>query len=650
MEAGGSHLSKVLSTVGKVAGIAAVILTPINPGLAAIAAGIATVANVGAQITAKPPPARGSVTQTTIGTDQPSCELLGRTYSPGARMQLVGYGAPLKKVENPYLLAVDVVSVGGPLAGVEAFCSDMMPVQMSGAAAGGYFGGFLWVSSQVGQQREPTALPLHFPNAPGWGADARLSGKAAVAWNALFDRDGKVFASGFPAVGSIWRGVKAYDPRLDSTYPGGSGPHRWADPADTVAFDAARATWEYTTSPGLLALRNALGSWERDEDTPGSKYRKVFGAGIAIDGLIVADFVELANVCDANGWQCGGRIFEPENRWDNLKRILAAGGAQPAWRGGLLGVQVQAPRIALDTITADDLADGEVVVGAMQGWEQRLNTLWPKYRSESHRWEYVATTEPVQIAAQLAEDGEEKLEERQIDLVQDPTQARQLCAYELLDRRELGEIELPCKPRLRRYGPGDLLVVDLPEAGLIAQPAVVLKRSVDPVTLGVNLTLRGETMAKHAFALGLIGIAPPTPVLIDTEARDKAAPRPARGAHTITTRTGITLSSTTATIAIDAFDGVLDAGDQVAFPAGEVASLDAGTVYLVFFDRVSEAYQAVPAPALDAMADSDLILIGTMATASADGTYPAPEDVPPGYGGDGGSYRPEFEIINGNFA
>ncbi|WP_342657141.1 hypothetical protein NPJ82_09305 [Sphingomonas sp. NY01] len=294
------------------------------------------------------------------------------------------------------------------------------------------------------------------------------------------------------------------------------GSHRWADPSDTAAFDAARATWEYTTSPGLLALRNALGTWERDEPT-GGRYRKVFGAGIPIDGLIVEDFVHLANVCDANGWHVGGRIFEPGNRWDNLKRILAAGGAEPAWRCGRLGVKVQAPRIALDTITANDLADdGDVVVGAMQGWEQRLNTLTPKYRSEAHRWEYVPAN-AIQITSYLAEDGEEKSEERQIDLVQDATQARQLCAYELMDRRELGEIELPCKPRLRRYGPGDLLIVDIPEAGLVAQPAVVLRRSLNPETMGVSLVLRGETLEKHAFALAATGEAPPTPGLRSTE-------------------------------------------------------------------------------------------------------------------------------------
>lgn len=529
-------MSKVLSTVGKVAGVVAVVAgtvaafsNPVSAAFAiatkiAVVAGAASLAaGIGAQVLAKQPPRQGSVTQTTIGTDQPSCEILGRTYSPGARVHLTGYGAELKKVPNPYLLAVDVVGVGGPYEALESVLADMQPVAFSGDAATGYFGGFLWRSYQLGQQTEASALALHYAGAPGWSAAAKLSGKPAIAYNALFDRDGKVFASGFSPMGSVWRGVKAYDPRKDSTYPGGSGAQRWASPSDKAAFDAARATWGYTTNPGLLALRNALGSWERHTAISSSTYQKVFGVGMPIDGLIVGDFVHLANVCDANGWECNGRIFEPGNRWDNLKRILAAGGAEPAWRGGLLGLKVQAPRVALDTITEDDLGEGEIVVGAMQGWEQRLNTLVPKYRSEGHKWEYVATTKPVTIASFVTEDGEEKREERQIDLVQDGTQASQLCAYELYDRRELGEIEIVCKPRLRRYGPGDLLNVDLPHAALPMQQAVVLRRSLDPVTMAVTLVLRGETMEKHAFALGLTGEAPPTPALSTTSDIDQSS-------------------------------------------------------------------------------------------------------------------------------
>lgn len=135
-------------------------------------------------------------------------------------------------------------------------------------------------------------------------------------------------------------------------------------------------------------------------------------------------------------------------------------------------------------------------------------------------------TKPVQVATFLAEDGEEKGDERQWNLVQDPDQVVQLAAYELWDARELGEIVLTCKPRLRRYGPGDLVIVDLPEDGLSAQPCVILRRTLDPATMTVQFVLVGETAAKHAFALGQTATVPPTPALGGTEAYDAAVPQP----------------------------------------------------------------------------------------------------------------------------
>ena len=157
------------------------------------------------------------------------------------------------------------------------------------------------------------------------------------------------------------------------------------------------------------------------------------------------------------------------------------------------------------------------------GWEERLNTLIPKYRSRDHKWEYIASTKPISIASYVAVDGEVKQAERQHNLVQSGDQSAQLCAYELLDRRELGEIELVVKPRLRRYGPGDLLIVDLPDEGLPMTPCVILKRLPMPDRMAWKFTLRSEDPAKHAFALGQTAIAPPVPSLRSTQELDGLA-------------------------------------------------------------------------------------------------------------------------------
>jgi hypothetical protein len=521
-------MSKTLRTVAVIAGAVALVATGVGaigaaaaPGAlagSATVAGVstaslasvatyaslaATVASIGAQVTAKKPPARGSVNSVMIATDAPAPCLIGRTYYGGVLRHDVGYGATLNKVRNPYRGMPIEYSVAGPLESLEGLYLDFQPVSFTGNAATGYYATYLYRDYRLGQASE-TALSPNWSAMPNWTTAHKLSGKAAVLWNLKFDKDGKRFASGVPVQGAVWKGVKCYDPRKDSTYPGGSGSHRLATPS----------TWEWSECPGLHALKYALGSYQNGF--------KIFGVGLPIAGLMVEHFIHLANVCDANGWTVGGVIFEPGDRWANLKDILQAGGAEPLFIGGKLGLKINAPRVSLDTITDADLADDDAEITAMQSWRDRRNGIIPKYRSEANKWDYVQS-DLVQFAAYVTEDGEEKNEERQYNLVQDKDQAAQLAAYELVNGRERFPITLPCKPRLRRYGPGDMLTLALPEHDLNGVDVVVVERSLDPATMVVTLTMIEETAGKHAQALGQSGTAPPPPALVDPADRDDIA-------------------------------------------------------------------------------------------------------------------------------
>ncbi|CAH0355318.1 hypothetical protein SPH9361_03395 [Sphingobium sp. CECT 9361] len=489
-----------------VAGISASTLATIGT----IASVAATVASIGAQLTAKKPPARGAVNQVLIASDAPSPYVMGRTYIGGILRHDVGYGATLKKVPNPYRAMVLLLSVAGPVQSVEATYLDYAPVSFSANAATGYYSGFLYRDIRLGQGTE-TALTPSFAGVPGWSSAHKLSSKCAVMLNLKFDKDGKRFASGVPSIGHVVLGVKVYDPRLDSTYPGGSGACRIND----------ESTWVYSENPGLHALSYALGRYRVG--------KKVFGVGLPGEGIRIADFVTLANVCDANGWKVGGGIYEPGDRWANLKEILQAGGAEPLFTGGKLGCKINAPRVSLDTVTAVDLADDDAETTPMQSWRNRRNGIIPKYRSEAHKWEYVPS-DLVSVPAYVTEDGEEKIEERQYNLVQQKNQAAQLAAYELVNGRELFPITLVCKPRLRKFGPGDMLTLNLPtDHGLADVDAVIVDRSIDPATMKVTLTFVSETDGKHDFALGRIGTAPPTPSLTSPEDRDNIAAEVAFG-------------------------------------------------------------------------------------------------------------------------
>lgn len=491
-----------LFTASTAAGAAtAASITATTTSIATYASLAATVASIGAQATAKKPGAKGSVNSVTIATDAQSPYLIGRTYYGGVLRHDTGYGATLKKVKNPYRGMPIVYSVAGPLEELEGLYLDFQPVTFSGAAATGYYATYLYRDFRLGLTSE-TALTPYWAGMPKWTADHKLSGKAAVLWNLKFDKDAKRFASGVPVQGAVWKGVKTYDPRLDDTYPGGEGDHRLDDPA----------TWEWTECPGLHALKYALGSYQNGF--------KVFGVGLPIAGVMVEHFVALANVCDANGWKVGGVIFEPGDRWANLKDILQAGGAEPLFIGGKLGLKINAPRVSLDTITPADLADDDAEITAMQSWRDRRNGIIPKYRSEANKWDYVQS-DLVQIAAFVTEDGEEKNEERQYNLVQgNGDQAAQLAGYELYNGRERFPLKLACKPRLRKYGPGDMLTLALPDHGLDGVDAVIQDRSIGPATMVVTLTLMEETPDKHVTVLAMTGTAPPPPDLVDPADRD----------------------------------------------------------------------------------------------------------------------------------
>lgn len=560
-------MAKVAKAIGTVAGVVAMIPGPWQP----IAAAVAIVANVGASLLAKKPAARGTVNNILIGAEVPSPYLMGRTYSGGILRYDNAWGGKVGKVQNPYRAMVMVYSVAGPVEGLEGVYGDFSSIPISAGAATGYYANFLWIDSQLGARPESNELQAHWAGRPGWSSTSKLSSKAAISWSLLFDKDGKRFASGVPQLGAIWQGVKVYDPRLDSTYPGGSGSHRIDD----------ETTWAYSDTPALHALAYAYGRYVEDV--------KVMGIGMPSDGIDIAAFVAGANVEEDNGWKVGGVVFEPDDRWQNLKDICAAGSAEPVFAGGRLSYKQDAPRVSLATINGDDLAGEGVTVREMQTWRDRLNTIVPKYRSEAHKWEYV-TADAVANSTFITDDGEEKVREIQFNLVQDKDQATQLAGYRLMNGRER-TIQLTLKPEFRFYQPGDMLTIDIPEANLDEQDAVMVSRTIDPATLTVSAVFMGETASKHTYALGLTGAAPVEPDIIPPEDRDNAAvtnSSPAGYEATLVANSSpiantLTITGTDTTITISNHSRRY-ADKTVSVTGATLTSLTAETVYWIYYE------------------------------------------------------------------
>ena len=496
-------MSKALKTIGKIASVAAVVLAFVPGGqpFAAAASAIAGVANAGAQLLHQPEPQGGSVSKVVIDVSAPSPYVIGRTMTGGVLIHDAAYGAEYKDIPNPNRSMIFVYSDIGPVDEIEGLYTDFVFATSSGDVPG-YYSGNMHFSKQLGSRPEFSALAGNQGSIPRWGSSYKLSGKAAGVITMRWDEKQKKFSAGVPELTAIVRGVKVYDPRLDDTYPGGSGPCRVND----------EATFIYSENPALHALTYSYGRYENG--------RKVFGVGKSIHSIDVPAFVEWANVCDANLWMVGGIIYEPADRWNNLKLIMQTGSARPVHNNGVLSVYFDSPKVPVVTFTEDDLANGDVVVPATQSYRDRINGIIPRFRSSNHNWEFVPGT-AVEVAQYVSEDGEEKRREVQYTLCQNEGHAAQLAGYEVVNARELKGIVLPLKPKALPYSSGEAVTLDMPNIGL-SGTFIIQNRSFNPLTGIVEMTFQSETAGKHAFALGATTTPPATPALVFGEDLDLA--------------------------------------------------------------------------------------------------------------------------------
>jgi len=513
-------MSKTLRTVATIAAAAALIATGVGAvagsavvvagvkigTIAAIASTTAGVASAASQLTAPKPIARGSPAQVVIDIEPPRPYIVGQVMTGGVMRHDVAYGATLKKVPNPFRWQVRVLSGVGPIQGIVGEYFDFALID------NGYFGGFFNSVQNLGTRPQTTALVPPYGAAPGWTTSSRLSGCAHVGLNFKFDREGKVFASGLPIYTALCEGEKVYDPRQDSTYPGGSGACR----------AGVESTYVYNRNPACHAVTYALGRFQNG--------LRVFGLGQPVDTLDMAAIVDWANDCDANAWTVNMILTEGgtganlrEQRVRNLDDLCAAGGARWYQAGGLLSFDWHRPRLALATLTDDDILEAGGGTDAVQTVRDRMNGVRPQYVSPDHNWQQITAAEIVGSTYRTEDGGAKLTQVYPLNGVTNAAQAGELAAYAMTDSREIGPMDLQAKASWRFYRPGDCIEID---SSLVAYDglAVINQRSLNPQSLAVSLSLKSETPGKHDFALGKVASPPPTPTLLQTtEERDLLA-------------------------------------------------------------------------------------------------------------------------------
>lgn len=471
--------------------------------------GIATIAAVAYSLTRKPPKLSdpGAQSKFTADPNSPRKFVVGRTAVGGNAVFATTYD------KNQTLMYVVALSSGGPIQGLVEFRLDKTTQTIGPASTKVYIGEEGHVSSNKWRDRvwcvfrngarPEGAYRGHGISSyvPEWTEAHRISGVAKAYFFLRYDKD--VFTTGVPAPLFVLDGVKCYDMRKDGTYPGGSGAHRIDNPD----------TWEFTRNGGLIALWWALGCKENG--------KLIGGMGVPSLMLDIDSFKDVANVCDANGWTCNGEISAGDSKSAIMDAICASFGGEFTPRAGKLGVYAGAASSSVLTLTDDDLA-ASLGFNNSRPSRDRKNTVIVKYRNPADNYEMTPSA-PVTDATYKSEDGgEEKVVTIEIPMIDNATQAAQVGALKLAEMREHYSINSVFKPVARIVKEGQCVTFNSNALALNAKYRVMKRRLMPDGSVG--LTLRLETDAKYAWAMGQSQTEPTPPAFTRFDPSSVAAP------------------------------------------------------------------------------------------------------------------------------
>ena len=190
-----------------------------------------------------------------------------------------------------------------------------------------------------------------------WGSSRRLTGCAYVHLRVKRTGNDKKAESplvnGLPSrVTVIGDGALLYDPRKDSTVPGGSGSHRATDQSTWGAYTNA----DDTDNPALQLLWWLLG-WEISG-------KLSVGCGVPYNRIDMESFITAANVCDENvtlatggtqkRYRTSGTASDSDDRMEIINNFLASMNGTLRDNGGKLTVTAMKNDLADYVLTFND--------------------------------------------------------------------------------------------------------------------------------------------------------------------------------------------------------------------------------------------------------------------------------------------------------
>jgi len=319
----------------------------------------------------------------------------------------------------------------------------------------------------------------HHLGQPGQVANADLMAEVPAEWTASDRGEGicyswfqlnllePEFQGGPPLVTVTLRGKKLYDPRLDSTQPGGSGPQRFDNPSThTFSRNNALAIADFLCAEyGKLARKQHV-NWP--------------------------SVMAAANDCDVPAtygsttqplYTCNGRFDTSQDPDATLEALCQSMAGFATLNGGWY-VQAGAYSAPVMALTDDDNA-GPIDLVPVPGIMDVANGLRGRFYDRT-RYNQLTDYVPYQNAGFVAADnGVEAWDQLDMPFTDSALRCHQL-ARVMLERSRGTSLAFPAKLRALRLRPGQRVTLTLAGLGIVNQVFRVTKKehsSGDPVKL-----------------------------------------------------------------------------------------------------------------------------------------------------------------------
>jgi hypothetical protein len=481
-------VGKILKTISMVAAIGAAIVatgglalfgTTVGITLLGVSASTLTLVSLGAGIasvllTPKPKLPGSQISRLSVLLDPsaPRKAVFGTTAMPLDMRYHESSGANQEYVD--YIIAVAAHKIASIN---EIWFEEKLAWSSAGGVAATYVG-YLTNIDIVTEGNASNYISIN--GGSKWGASRRLTGCAYV--HLRIKRTGNVNTQDSPLVNGlpsrvtiIGDGALLYDPRKDSTVPGGSGSHRANDQSTWGAYTNA----DDTDNPALQLLWWLLG-WKINN-------KLSVGCGVPYTRIDMESFITAANICDENvtlaiggtqkRYRTSGTASDNDGRMEIISNFLASMSATIRDNSGKLML----------TVMKNDLADYALILDESDmigpfDWQQtggltdNYNVARGRYVDPSPNSLYQIVDYPEVGFA--SPDGIDRVMSLELFYIEDGRRAQRIAKQALQRNQYRGTFTTTFNSKALGCQVGDIIWMNLASLGWLNKPFRVISQEI----------------------------------------------------------------------------------------------------------------------------------------------------------------------------